>query len=303
VFLLKRANRKLIYFNKNYCKNYIKKRYICAMLTVSELYIYPIKSLGGIAKETVKVTNTGFKHDRRWMLVDENNMFLSQRTHPQMALLQPTETADGIVVTHKNNSTQSITIPFYNEGKTTIQVSVWDDVCEVVEVSTLCSQWFSDMLQINCKLVYMPDNTKRLVDKRYASNNEVTSFSDGYPILMIGQASLDELNAKLDEPIPMNRFRPNIVFTGGHAHVEDEMEKFVINDIKFSGVKPCSRCVMTTINQQNSEKGKEPLKTLATYRTKNNKIYFGQNILHQQNGSIAIGNSIEIKTKKEKFIA
>ncbi len=269
------------------------------MLTVSELYIYPIKSLSGIAKETVEITNTGFKHDRRWMLVDDKNIFLSQRTHPQMALLQPAETAEGIVVTHKNNPTQSITIPFYNEGKNKIQVSVWDDICEAEEVSTICNNWFSEMLQINCKLVYMPDDTKRLVDKRYAKNNEVTSFSDGYPILMIGQASLDNLNAKLDVQIPMNRFRPNIVFIGGHAHIEDEMEMFTINDLNFLGVKPCSRCVMTTINQQNSEKGKEPLKTLATYRTKNNKIYFGQNVLQQQNGNIAIGNKIEVIKSKE----
>jgi uncharacterized protein len=272
------------------------------MLTISDLYIYPIKSLAGISKETVEITSTGLKHDRRWMLVDDNNMFLSQRTHPMMALLQPTETADGIVVTHKNNPTQSIAIPFHNEGKNTIQVSVWDDICEAVEVSTLCNKWFSEMLQTNCKLVYMPDDTKRLVDKRYANNNEVTSFSDGYPILMIGQASLDHLNAKLDEPIPMNRFRPNIVFIGGHAHIEDEIELFTVDDIHFLGVKPCSRCVMTTINQQNIEKGKEPLKTLATYRTKNSKIYFGQNILHQQNGSIAIGKKIQIITKKETII-
>ncbi len=273
------------------------------MLTVSELYIYPIKSLGGITKATVEITNTGFKHDRKWMLVDENYMFLSQRTHPQMALLQPTETGDGIVVTHKNNPTQSITIPFYNEGKSTIQVSVWDDVCEAIEVSTLCNKWFSEMLQTTCKLVYMPDDTKRLVDKRYANNNEVTSFSDGYPILIIGQASLNHLNAKLDEQIPINRFRPNIVFTGGHAHIEDEMEMFNINDINFFAVKPCSRCVMTTINQQNMEKGKEPLKTLATYRSKNNKIYFGQNVLQQQNGIITIGNDIQVISKKENFIA
>jgi uncharacterized protein len=272
------------------------------MLKVSHLYIYPIKSLAGIAKETVEIANTGFKYDRRWMLIDENNIFLSQRTHPQMALLQPTETKEGIVVTHKNNPLQSINIPFYNEGKSTIQVTIWDDVCEAVEVSTLCSNWFSEMLQINCKLVYMPDETKRLVDKRYAANNEVTSFSDGYPILIIGQASLDTLNTKLDHPIPMNRFRPNIVFTGGHAHIEDEMESFTINDINFLGVKPCARCVMTTIDQQNIEKGKEPLKTLATYRTKNNKIYFGQNILQQQNGHITIGEDIHIVTRKENFI-
>ena len=272
------------------------------MLTISELYIYPIKSLAGISKEHVEITNTGLQHDRRWMLVDDNNIFLSQRSHPQMALLQPTETAEGIVVTHKNNPTQSIIIPFITEEKTPIQVSIWDDVCEAIEVSTECNNWFSSMLAISCKLVYMPNETKRLVDKKYAVNNEVTSFSDGYPILMIGQASLDELNSKLDKPLPMDRFRPNIVFTGGHAHIEDEMKLFSIDDIHFVGAKPCARCVVTTINQQNIEKGKEPLKTLATYRRKNNKIYFGQNILQQQNGRIAVGKEIKVIERKENFM-
>jgi uncharacterized protein len=268
------------------------------MLKVSELYTYPIKSLGGIAKETVEITNTGFKNDRRWMLVDDNNLFLSQRTLPVLALLQPSEVEDGIVVMHKYNPLHTIKIPLHLETKSTIKVSVWDDVCEAIEVSNECNNWFSEMLKTNCKLVYMPDDTKRMVDKRYATNNEVTSFSDGYPILMIGQASLDNLNTKLAEPLPMDRFRPNIVFTGGDAHIEDEMESFTINNIKFLGVKPCARCNMTTINQQNGETGKEPLKTLATYRASNNKIYFGQNVLQQQNGSIQIDNEIIITKKK-----
>jgi len=140
----------------------------------------------------------------------------------------------------------------------------------------------------------MPDDAVRLVDKRYAGNNEITSFSDGYPVLMIGEATLERLNNKLKNALPMNRFRPNLVFTGGHAHIEDEMEKFSINDINFLGVKPCSRCVMTTINQQNAETGKEPLKTLSTYRMKDNKIYFGQNVLHHQNGIINVGDTINI---------
>jgi len=140
------------------------------------------------------------------------------------------------------------------------------------------------------------------VDKKYAANNEITSFSDGYPMLMIGQPSLDKLNQKLTDPLPINRFRPNIVFTGGHAHIEDEMAAFTIGDLNFLGVKPCARCVMTTIDQQTAEVGKEPLKTLSDYRMKNNKIYFGQNILHQQNGSIKTGDAITIIRQAAPFI-
>jgi uncharacterized protein len=272
------------------------------MIQVTHLFVYPIKSLGGFSLQTAEITSTGFKYDRRWMLVDENNLFLSQRSHPQMALLQTAETVTGIKVFHKNNPSLSITIPFTNENTAIIKVQVWDDICDAIVVNNLCNEWFSNMLEMNCKLVYMPDDTKRLVDKRYAGNEEITSFSDGYPLLMIGQSSLDNLNEKLLQPLPMNRFRPNIVFTGGHAHIEDEMREFAIKENNFLGVKPCSRCVMTTINQQTAEKGKEPLTTLATYRMKNNKIYFGQNVLQQQDGFINVGDEIKILKRAAPFI-
>ena len=272
------------------------------MLQISQLFIYPIKSLGGIAKETVEITDTGFKYDRRWMLVDEKNIFLSQRSHAKMALLHTAETHHGIIVSHIINESASILIPFKNEFTKKIQVSVWDDICDALEAPEEINNWFSSILQIRCKLVYMPDSTKRLVDNQYAENDEITSFSDGFPILMIGQSSLNNLNQKLTQPLLMNRFRPNIVFTGGHAHIEDEMAGFSINDINFLGVKPCARCVMTTINQQTAESGKEPLKTLSGYRLKNNKIYFGQNVLQQKNGLIHVGNEIKITKQQAPFI-
>ncbi|MGG9961226.1 MOSC domain-containing protein [Ferruginibacter sp. SUN106] len=272
------------------------------MLQVSQLFIYPIKSLGGIAKPAVEITDTGFKYDRRWMLVDEQNMFLTQRTHPQMVLLYVAESLNGFTVSKYNDAGLSIHIPFLTESEKHITVTVWDDVCDAIEVSDAHNDWFSEMLNIKCKLVYMTDDTRRKVDKRYATHDEITSFSDGYPILMIGQASLDNLNEKLKEALPVNRFRPNIVFTGGHAHIEDELAAFEINALNFLGVKPCSRCVVITINQQTGKGGKEPLTTLAGYRMKNNKIYFGQNVLQQQNGIINIGDEIKIVRQQQSFI-
>lgn len=272
------------------------------MLQLSQLFIYPVKSLGGIPKQAVEITATGFKHDRRWMLVDEHHQFLSQRSHPQMVLLHLAETADGFMVSKFHEESMSIHIPSTCLSKKLISVTVWDDVCNAIEVSDLHNEWFSDMLNVKCKLVYMPDDTKRLVDQQYAKNEEITSFSDGYPMLMIGEASLELLNSKLADTLPMSRFRPNLVFTGGHAHIEDEMAAFEINGLRFLGVKPCARCVMTTINEKNAEAGKEPLKTLATYRMKNNKIYFGQNVLQQQTGTIKTGDEIKIITQLERFI-
>ena len=275
--------------------------YLRTMLSVSQLYIYPIKSLGGIALNKAQVTDRGFQYDRRWMLVDENNQFLTQRIFPQMALLQVQVKEDSLLVQHKKDGS-SINVPFQPLGAA-YKVQVWSDVCKGIEVSTQINKWFSDMLLVKCKLMYMPDSTKRRVDTRYASHKEITSFSDGYPFLLIGQASLDDLNNRLEEPLPMNRFRPSIVAQGSAPFEEDEWAHFRINQIDFYGVKLCSRCVITTINQDEATKGKEPLHTLATYRMFQNKIYFGQNLLQRGEGVISIGDAIEVKErKKARFV-
>lgn len=272
------------------------------MLTVSELYIYPIKSLGGISAGSALVTSRGLQYDRRWLLIDSNNRFLTQREYPEMALLQPGLTTDGLIVHQKKNEAESIFIPHALPPATkTVTVQIWDDVCEAKLASNEIHKWFSAALNKQCRLVYMPDTTARMVDKKYAANNEITSFSDAYPVLIIGQSSLDEVNSRLTDPLPINRFRPNIVFTGAKPFEEDTMEEFEINGIGFFGVQLCARCVVTTINQDEATKGKEPLKTLASYRMKGNKIYFGQNLLHMGEGVITVGDAIKIKKTKAGF--
>jgi len=274
------------------------------MLQISELYIYPIKSLSGIRVKSAKITDRGFEHDRRWLLVDAENRFLTQREHPQMAFLQPTIENNELRISHKlNGRSFSIAINAPSAAGRT-QVTIWDDTCEAMFVSDDADRWFSVMLGLQCRLVYMPNETRRIVDQRYAPENSVTSFSDAYPFLIIGQASLDDLNNRLAEPLPMNRFRPNIVFTGGEPYGEDLFDHFKIGSIDFYGVKLCARCVMTTIDQETSKKGKEPLKKLASYRFKNNKILFGQNLVHQGRGEIAVGNELVVLRKNvdERFV-
>ena len=260
------------------------------MLTVSALYIYPIKSLGGISLESAMVTDRGLEHDRRWMLVDEGNRFLTQRELPQMSLLQVRLNADSLSIHHKHSG-ESVQIPFAPSGAT-CTVTVWDDTCEAQYVEKIADEWFSRMLSLPCRLVYMPENSRRKVDPDYAHGEEITSFSDGFPLLLIGQASLDDLNSRLEHPLTMERFRPNIVFTGSTPYQEDEMEEFQIGGLTFYGVKPCARCVITTIDPATAEKGKEPLKTLSKYRQRNNKLYFGQNCLCDGRGRISIGTNI-----------
>ncbi len=265
------------------------------MYTISQLFIYPVKSLGGIEVAAAQLTDRGLQYDRRWMVVDLNNQFLTQREHPDMCLLQTAIAGGDLVIFDKNNPTDKITVALHPEvSGETVQVQVWDDSCAAQPVSHFANEWFSQKLKMPCRLVYMPEEEKRLVDERYAHSKEITSFSDGYPLLMIGQASLNDLNGRLHQPLPMERFRPNIVFTGGEPYAEDTMKNISINEIDLFGVKLCARCVMPTINQQTAEKGKEPLKTLSVYRMKNNKIYFGQNMLYKQTGYLQTGNTISI---------
>ena len=270
------------------------------MITVSGLYIYPVKSLGGIKIDAAELTDRGFKHDRRWMLVDNDNRFLTQREHSQMALIGTSITEDGIYVFQKSSPSQHVLIPFsYSSGKKII-VNIWDDLCDAVAVSDELNEWFSDALSISCKLVHMPDDSLRKVDERFAvTKNEVTSFSDAYPILIISQESLNDLNSRLPHELPMNRFRPNIVVEGCEPYEEDTMQHFSINGIDFYGVKLCARCVMPTINQDTAEKSKEPTRTLYNYRRREHNVYFGQNVLYHNTGVIKVGDTLDILQKSE----
>jgi hypothetical protein len=259
-------------------------------LTLSEIWIYPIKSLGGVKLTSTQVMPKGLKYDRRWMLIDENGMFMTQRTNAQMALFKLKLESDQLLISYHEDS---ITLSFHNPyNKSPLEVAIWDDRVTANEVNEIYSNWFSDRLGLKCKLVYFPETNPRPVDPRYKVNNEHVSLADAYPFLIIGQSSLDDLNKRLDTPVPMNRFRPNFVFTGGQAYEEDTWRNFTIGSNRYVGVKPCARCVLTTVNQDTAEKGTEPLKTLATYRRVENKVLFGQNAVALDYGNIVVGDKI-----------
>lgn len=273
------------------------------MLSVSQLYIYPIKSLGGIPVNEAAVTGRGLQYDRRFMLVDKNNLFLTQREFPAMALLRTFIEADKLFVYPKNNSTEKLILPLVPEVFDIMEtVKIWEDDCEAQFVSKEADEWFSAYLGIKSRLVYMPDSTNRKVDAVYAMNNEITSFSDAYPVLLISESSLDDLNNRLEEALPMNRFRPNIVITGAGPYEEDTMEHFNINGIDFFGVKLCARCVIITTSQETGVTAKEPLRTLAKYRTINNKVLFGQNVLCYGHGIIHTADTVSIVKRKPALL-
>jgi len=271
------------------------------MLTISQLYIYPVKSLGGIAMQQATVTDRGFEYDRRWMLVDTGNRFISQREFPEMCLFKPAITPQGLQVIHQA-SASALLIPFKPSSLQLLPVKVWDDVCLAQPVSKEADDWFTNLLGLPCRLVYMPDDSRRQVDRKYAPEGLITSFADGFPFMMISEESLNDLNARMGNAIPMNRFRPSIVFTGGEAYAEDELAAFTIGEIDFCGVKLCVRCNIPGIDQDTAKSYKEPAKTLAAYRRLGNNIYFGQNLIHNGTGIIKIGDALKIKSVKSAVI-
>jgi len=247
--------------------------------------------MGGIALNQSNIEERGLKYDRRWMLCNEQNEFITQREFNELALFKLQLSTNGFAVQYKNE--QVFEIPFSIEGSTET-VKVWDDECEAIEYKE-ASEWFSKMMNFTCKLFYMPNETERKVGEQYSVNNEITSFTDGFPILIIGEESLNDLNNKLAEKITINRFRPNIVFSGGNAFDEDNFINFSINKIQFKGVKLCARCVIITINQSTGKSSTEPLKTLATYRTVNNNVMFGKNVIAlQTNGFIQVNDELKL---------
>lgn len=272
------------------------------MLELSEIWIYPVKSLGGIKLEESKITDRGLEFDRRWLLVDESGRFLSQREYPELALFRPEIDGDFLRITQRVLS-ESIDIPvrpvFSNAEK--IEVSVWEDKIDAFEVSPDISNWFSRLLGFSVRLVYMPDESERKLDPDYSvMGNEITSFSDAYPFLIIGQSSLDDLNERLKEKVPMNRFRPNFVFTNGEAFEEDTWREFKIGSVSFVSVKPCERCVMTTVDQEKGVvSGKDPLKTLAKFRNFSNRVLFGQNLIGLGLGTVAVGDAVRVLSFKK----
>lgn len=268
-------------------------------MQLSEIWIYPIKSLGGIRLTQANILERGLENDRRWMLVDEKGVFLTQRQFAQLALFQPSIQHGQVTVVHRP-SNEAISFGINEYLAEQFDVIVWDDTMPANEVNTKVSDWFSKKLDMSVRLVYMPDTTERKVDPQYALNTaDITSFSDGYPILIIGQASLDDLNNKLSSPIPINRFRPNFVFINGQPFEEETWHEFTIGTTTFWGVKPCSRCIMTTVDHEKGEKtGKDPLYTLSKYRKVGNKILFGQNLLIGNTGTVTVGDAIVVQSTR-----
>ena len=264
-------------------------------MQISEINIYPIKSLKGISLNEAIVEDRGLRHDRRWMLIDTNKRFLTQREVPAMArvALEPSE--NGFLARVGN---ESLAVPFSPGTEEYCSAKIWSSSVRSEIYPDDVNDWFSKAIGTECRLVAMPEGAHRAVSPFYAVRRfkDTVSFADGYPFMLIGQASLDDLNSRLREPVPMNRFRPNFVVAGTEAFAEDKWRIIRIGSTVFHVVKPSERCVLTTVDQTLGEKtGKEPLRTLSIFRTIRGKVLFGENLIAENAGdSIKVGDKLEV---------
>jgi len=258
---------------------------------VKSLHIYPIKSLQGINLTSAKLVEYGFQYDRQWMLVDADNQFITQRTLPLMATLS-TKIEHNLLVVYTQKS--QIKIDLNKDLSPDIEVTVWNDTVQACTESDEINHWFSQQLGIPCQLVKLAKDNLRQVDTVFAHNNESVGFADAFPLLVVSQSSIELLNSKLDNPIDMNRFRPNIVIAGLTPHEEDKLSSLIINGIEIKLVKPCDRCTVPSVDQKTGEKRGDVLRALIKYRQFNKNIYFGMNGLQQSIGTISVDQIVQV---------
>lgn len=270
-------------------------------IRLTQLYIYPVKSMAGIPLETCELEPMGLRHDRRWMLVDDDGRFMTQRTHPQMVLIRPAIVDGQLVLVNPAGEVHKV--PGIEDAVERMTVQVWNDRVDAHRLSEATDAWLTREIGEPCHLVFIADDTIRQCDPAYAEEGDRTGFSDGFPLLLISDGSLEELNTRLERPVSMIRFRPNLVITGCNPHAEDLWRKIRIGSVGFRVVKPCSRCPIPTVNPETGRKeGPEPLKTLMTYRRCDNKVWFGQNLVHEGRGILRIGQEVDILTTTERGV-
>lgn len=262
------------------------------MPVLQQILVFPIKSLAGFSVSRWPVTATGLAYDRQWMLIDNQQQFLSQRRLPRMALIKTRIEGEQLILSAPDQA--DIAIPLQLEGGDSVSVDIWDDHCQARTVSDTVDAWLGNFLQTDCRLVYHPPHSVRPVDPRFARVEDQTAFSDGFPFLIVSDASLQALNQAMQLNLSMTRFRPNLVIGNCEAYAEDRWRRIRIHGIDFRLPKPCSRCSVPTIDPETGAIGKEPLATLNRLRKHDNKVYFGQNALHDTTGELWVGDNVEI---------
>jgi uncharacterized protein len=261
-------------------------------MTVTELYVYPVKGAAPVPLRAAQLDAFGIEHDRRWMIVNGAGEFMTQRNAPELALLHTELEPDALVL--RSRRAGELRLPLRPDLAPAERVRVWDDEVEAGDAGAAAAAFLQAHLGFAARLLYMPDATVRQVDPAWARPGDRVSFADGFPLLLITQESLDALDHRLEQPLPMLRFRPNVVVAGAAPHAEDAWRRIRIGDVACDVVKPCARCVVTTIDPATALAGDEPLRTLARYRRHDGKVWFGQNVIHRAAGVLALGDEVQV---------
>lgn len=261
-------------------------------LKLAALYRYPVKSLAGETFGALDVDARGFRHDRHWMVVDAEGRFRTQRELPRMVLIGTHVTEHGALQLRAPGMADLTVLRHATDAR--VEVVVWNDTVNAAPTDPAADAWLSEFLDTPCRLVHFPDDSSRAVDPAFATPDDQVGFADGFPFMLISQASLDDLNSRLEVALPMHRFRPSLVVAGCAPYAEDGWRVLRIGDIRFRVVKPCARCAIPSVDPDTAERGKEPLRTLATYRRQGSKVMFGQNLVHEGRGRLEVGMAIEV---------
>jgi uncharacterized protein len=265
---------------------------------ISALYTYPIKSCGGLSHDLATLDARGLAFERRWMVTDPSGEFITLREVHRMALVQPSLSDEMLTV--RAPSMPDLHLPIDGAGSGRREVVVWQDRVTALDEGDDAARWFSEALGVQARLVRMPEDSVRPTSTKYTANAGQVGFSDGYPLLFISEASLTDLNDRLTrrgkQPVPMARFRPNVVIRDTVPYAEDWWHQVEIAGVPFEVVKPCARCVMTSVDPATGLQpdAHEPLATLASYRRTERGAMFGQNVIHRGLGVLRVGDSLKV---------
>lgn len=261
--------------------------------TLASIHVYPLKSCAPMALESARIEARGLEHDRRWMAVDASGKFLTGRQHPRLTLIRAEPDGAGTLRLRAPDMPELRLMPAPDRTRRTVEV--WGNRVDALAADAVADAWISAFLGIPARLVHMDVDSLRNVDPDRAQPGDSVSFADGYPLLAISQAALDLLNSKLAQPVPMLRFRPNLVIAGTAPHAEDDWQRVRIGGNEFDVAKPCIRCVFTTVDFTRGvfDESGEPLRTLLTYRRTPKGVSFGQNLIPRGAGTLRIGDAVE----------
>ena len=266
-------------------------------MRVTGLYVYPLKSARGLSLGEATLDAFGIAGDRRWCLVGNDGRVITQRDCPVLATLDVIPNDEGLEMHAVGRQPLRVRRP--EPGPKAHPVKVWADRTEGLTVGEETDSWLEGFLERPCRLLYMPITTHRQVSLSYGQPGDRVGFADGYPLLLTSEASLAELNRRMELTVPMDRFRPNLVVDGSEPFAEDDWARIRVGDTEFRVVKPCARCVVTTTDQRTGARGKEPLRSLATFRNADGKVLFGENLIHDGPGPVRNGDPVEVLERRD----